>query len=117
MFDRSNGRVGAQPGASYFRAGLGINRSNQNEGHRKRLAGKEACAWQGYHFSRRTRSTASFQTWTAPYLRRIALKTGKRTAQASKAADINPAGVARPVAVTEAQLPSLNVTVPFISSG
>lgn len=52
------------------------------------------------------------------YLRRVAIRIGITiTAHPSTAADIKPAGVARPVAVTEAHLPRLNVTVPFISSG
>jgi hypothetical protein len=51
------------------------------------------------------------------YRRRIALVNGIRSAHASSAAEIKPAGVARPVAVTDAQFPKLKVTVPFISSG
>jgi hypothetical protein len=45
----------------------------------------------------------------------IADRTG--SAHASKAAQANPAGVARPVAVTETHFPMFKLTVPFISSG
>ena len=59
------------------------------------------------------------QTTVMPfYRRRNALSTGIRTAHARNAADISPAGVARPpVAVTETHLPKENLTVPLISSG
>jgi hypothetical protein len=49
--------------------------------------------------------------------RRIIIASGISTADAKAAAPIRPTGVVRPVAVTVARLPSLNSTVPFISSG
>ena len=52
-----------------------------------------------------------------PYRRLAAITNGTKTAHASNAAQANPAGVARPVAVTETRFPLFTVTVPFISSG
>jgi hypothetical protein len=48
--------------------------------------------------------------------RRVTHSSGISTVQVSTAAQIRPAGVVRPVAVTEAQLPRLKAIVPIISS-